>query len=246
MSSSKMATSDDALHRYKALGKAIGFNSVRRVFGRRQGAWRSAKVMIDSNIVAIFIACDGETLDRDGVVSLLTTVSSQPTMQIKIQRIREADRSAPVEKFTEAPGMIIKGGVRRNRCFTIGDISVGRDSCILNLNANSALSSSELMFRMAKRTGRFVIRENGIAFDEPDSAVHRLVSVVDLRVGRTSGYARTHYRFARVSGTWREVGCSISTTRLDTVLCFKPIIRNVLAASRERCRQANTTRDAGK
>jgi len=107
----------DAIHRDKSIDSQIVFEGIeqailsaaRKHFGDEQ----ELVVDIDRDTGEPSLKCDGELLDPEILGDLLGRVSAQTAKQVMIQKIREAERDALYDEFSELRTQIVTGTVSR-------------------------------------------------------------------------------------------------------------------------------------
>lgn len=107
----------DAIHRDKNIDKEIVFEGIelailsaaRKHFAEEQ----EIVVDIDRDSGEPSLHCDGDKLDPDLLGDLLGRVSAQTAKQVMIQKIREAERDAIFEEYTELRTQLVTGTITR-------------------------------------------------------------------------------------------------------------------------------------
>lgn len=104
----------DAIHRDKNIGKEIVFEGIEAALVSAMKKYYGEEAVISvnidrqsGNVVAI---CDGETLPSEEVVG---RIGAQTAKQVMIQKIREAERDALYDEYTEQIGDMVSGVIHR-------------------------------------------------------------------------------------------------------------------------------------
>ncbi len=141
----------DAIHRDKNIDKEIVFEGIelaivsaaRKHFSEEQ----EIECDIDRSSGEPSLRCDGELLDSDLLGDLLGRISAQTAKQVMIQKIREAERDALFEEYSELRGQLVSGTITR----------MERGSAIVNLGKVEAfLPRSEQIPREVHRVNERV------------------------------------------------------------------------------------------
>jgi len=107
----------DAIHRDKGIAKEIIFEGIslailsaaRKHFGEEAEIF----VDIDRETGQPSVKSDGEELEPDEIGDLLGRIAAQTAKQVMIQKIREAERDALFDEFTEMRGQMLTGSISR-------------------------------------------------------------------------------------------------------------------------------------
>ncbi|MBX3434277.1 MAG: transcription termination factor NusA [Pirellulales bacterium] len=104
----------DAIHRDKNIDKEIVFEGIEAALvsaaKKHYGEESDIQVIIDRASGQITASCDGEPLDSEETVG---RIGAQTAKQVMIQKIREAERDALFDEYTELIGEMISGVVHR-------------------------------------------------------------------------------------------------------------------------------------
>ena len=104
----------DAIHRDKNIDKNIVFEGIEDALvsaaKKHYGEEADITVSIDRESGAITAVCDGEELDSEETVG---RIGAQTAKQVMIQKIREAERDALFDEYTELEGEMVSGVVQR-------------------------------------------------------------------------------------------------------------------------------------
>ena len=104
----------DAIHRDKNIGKEIVFEGIEAALvsalKKHYGEEAEIIVAIDRQTGNVSATCDGETLPSEEVVG---RIGAQTAKQVMIQKIREAERDALFDEYTEQIGDMVSGVIHR-------------------------------------------------------------------------------------------------------------------------------------
>src|SRR5688572_15380827 len=104
----------DAIHRDKNINKEIVFEGIEAALvsaaKKHYGEEANIEVTIDRQSGSITAVKDGETLDSEETVG---RIGAQTAKQVMIQKIREAERDALYDEYTEQIGEMISGVIHR-------------------------------------------------------------------------------------------------------------------------------------
>jgi len=104
----------DAIHRDKNIEKEIVFEGIEDALvsaaKKHYGEEAEITVSIDRQSGAITAVCDGEELDSEETVG---RIGAQTAKQVMIQKIREAERDALFDEYSELQGEMVSGIVQR-------------------------------------------------------------------------------------------------------------------------------------
>lgn len=104
----------DAIHRDKNIEKEIVFAGIEDALvsaaKKHYGEEAEITVSIDRESGEISAVCDGEVLDSEETVG---RIGAQTAKQVMIQKIREAERDALFDEYTELRGEMVSGIVQR-------------------------------------------------------------------------------------------------------------------------------------
>ncbi len=104
----------DAIHRDKNIEQEIVFEGIEAALvsaaKKHYGEESDIVVEIDRKTGEISATCDGEVLDSEETVG---RIGAQTAKQVMIQKIREAERDALYEEYTELVGEMVSGVVQR-------------------------------------------------------------------------------------------------------------------------------------
>lgn len=114
MNASEVLRIVDAIHRDKNIEKEIVFEGIEDALvsaaKKHYGEEADITVSIDRESGAITAVCDGEELDSEETVG---RIGAQTAKQVMIQKIREAERDALFDEYTELQGEMVSGVVQR-------------------------------------------------------------------------------------------------------------------------------------
>ena len=104
----------DAIHRDKNIDKEIVFEGIEAALvsaaKKHYGEEADIVVRIDREDGSISATCDGEQLDSEETVG---RIGAQTAKQVMIQKIREAERDALFDEYTELTGHMVSGVIQR-------------------------------------------------------------------------------------------------------------------------------------
>ena len=104
----------DAIHRDKNIDKEIVFEGIEAALvsaaKKHYGEEADIVVLINRQSGEISATCEGEVLDSEETVG---RIGAQTAKQVMIQKIREAERDALFEEYTELVGEMVSGIVQR-------------------------------------------------------------------------------------------------------------------------------------
>ncbi|TWU21981.1 transcription termination factor NusA [Bythopirellula polymerisocia] len=104
----------DAIHRDKNIDKEIVFEGIEAALvsaaKKYYGEESDVVVQIDRENGSINATCDGEVLDSEETVG---RIGAQTAKQVMIQKIREAERDALYDEYTDLIGEMVSGVVQR-------------------------------------------------------------------------------------------------------------------------------------
>lgn len=104
----------DAIHRDKNIEKEIVFEGIEAALvsaaKKYYGEESDIQVQIDRQTGGITAYCDGELLDSEETVG---RIGAQTAKQVMIQKIREAERDALFDEYSELVGDMVSGVVQR-------------------------------------------------------------------------------------------------------------------------------------
>jgi N utilization substance protein A len=114
MNASEVLRIVDAIHRDKNINKEIVFEGIEAALvsaaKKYYGEEAEITVAIDRQNGAITAICNGEVLDSEETVG---RIGAQTAKQVMIQKIREAERDALYDEYTELVGEMVSGVVQR-------------------------------------------------------------------------------------------------------------------------------------
>jgi N utilization substance protein A len=104
----------DAIHRDKNIDKEIVFEGIEAALvsaaKKHYGEEADIEVKIDREDGSITATCDGQELDSEETVG---RIGAQTAKQVMIQKIREAERDALFDEYTELIGHMVSGVIQR-------------------------------------------------------------------------------------------------------------------------------------
>jgi N utilization substance protein A len=104
----------DAIHRDKNIDKEIVFEGIEAALvsaaKKHYGEEAEIEVKIDREDGSITATCDGQQLDSEETVG---RIGAQTAKQVMIQKIREAERDALFDEYTELIGHMVSGVIQR-------------------------------------------------------------------------------------------------------------------------------------
>ncbi|TWT42506.1 transcription termination factor NusA [Botrimarina hoheduenensis] len=105
----------DAIHRDKNIAQEIVFEGIEAALvsalQKYYGEEAAITVAIDRKSGEIDAVCDGEQLDSEEVVG---RIGAQTAKQVMIQKIREAERDALYDEYSDMVGQMVSGVIHRN------------------------------------------------------------------------------------------------------------------------------------
>jgi transcription termination/antitermination protein NusA len=114
MNASEVLRIVDAIHRDKNIDKEIVFEGIEAALvsaaKKYYGEEAEIEVTIDRQSGAIAATCDGQVLDSEETVG---RIGAQTAKQVMIQKIREAERDALYDEYSELIGDMVSGVVQR-------------------------------------------------------------------------------------------------------------------------------------
>lgn len=114
MNASEVLRIVDAIHRDKNIDKEIVFEGIEAALvsaaKKHYGEEADIVVNIDRQSGAISATCDGEALDSEETVG---RIGAQTAKQVMIQKIREAERDALYDEYSDLIGEMVSGVVQR-------------------------------------------------------------------------------------------------------------------------------------
>ena len=107
----------DAIHRDKSIDKEIVFEGIEQAIlsaaRKHFGEDREVEVHVDRVNGNPSVKVNGEEIDKDELGDLLGRISAQTAKQVMIQKIREAERDALYDEYTELRNQIVSGSVSK-------------------------------------------------------------------------------------------------------------------------------------
>jgi N utilization substance protein A len=104
----------DAIHRDKNIDKEIVFEGIEAALvsaaKKQYGEEADIQVRIDREDGSITATCEGQILDSEETVG---RIGAQTAKQVMIQKIREAERDALYDEYTELIGQMVSGVIQR-------------------------------------------------------------------------------------------------------------------------------------
>src|SRR5688572_25276532 len=104
----------DAIHRDKNINKEIVFEGIEAALvsaaKKHYGEESNIVVQIDREDGSIAATCDGEQLDSEETVG---RIGAQTAKQVMIQKIREAERDALYDEYSDLAGQMVSGVIQR-------------------------------------------------------------------------------------------------------------------------------------
>ena len=114
MNASEVLRIVDAIHRDKNIDKEIVFEGIEAALvsaaKKHYGEEADIVVNIDRESGEIRAVCDGRELDSEETVG---RIGAQTAKQVMIQKIREAERDALHDEYSELMGEMVSGVVQR-------------------------------------------------------------------------------------------------------------------------------------
>lgn len=125
----------DAIHRDKNIDKEIVFEGIEQAIlsaaRKHYGEDEELEVDIDRETGEPALRHTGELVDPDELGEVLGRVPAQTAKQVMIQRIREAERDALFEEFSELQSQIVTGVVTRVDAGGTATVNLGKVEGIL-------------------------------------------------------------------------------------------------------------------
>ena len=107
----------DVIHRDKGIEKEIVFEGITQAIlsaaRKHFGEESEIEVQIDRENGHPSVRCDGVELKTDEIGDLLGRIAAQTAKQVMIQKIREAERDALFDEYTQMRGQIVTGNIAR-------------------------------------------------------------------------------------------------------------------------------------
>ncbi|MCH7686703.1 MAG: transcription termination factor NusA [Planctomycetes bacterium] len=117
MNGSELLRIVDAIHRDKGIDKEIVFEGITQAIlsaaRKHFGEESEIEIQIDRDSGHPSVRCDGVDLETDEIGDLLGRIAAQTAKQVMIQKIREAERDALFEEYTQMRGQIVTGNITR-------------------------------------------------------------------------------------------------------------------------------------
>jgi N utilization substance protein A len=117
MNGSELLRIVDAIHRDKGIDKEIVFEGITQAIlsaaKKHFGEEAEIEIQIDRESGHPSVKCDGADLETDEIGDLLGRIAAQTAKQVMIQKIREAERDALFEEYTQMQGQIVTGNITR-------------------------------------------------------------------------------------------------------------------------------------
>ena len=105
----------DAIHRDKSIDKEIVFEGIEQAIlsaaRKHFGEDKEVDVHVDRINGNPSVKVNGQDVDKDELGDLLGRISAQTAKQVMIQKIREAERDALYDEYTELRNQIVSGTV---------------------------------------------------------------------------------------------------------------------------------------
>ena len=107
----------DAIHRDKSIDKEIVFEGIEQAIlsaaRKHFGEDKEVDVHVDRINGNPSVKVNGQDVDKDELGDLLGRISAQTAKQVMIQKIREAERDALYDEYTELRNQIVSGTVSK-------------------------------------------------------------------------------------------------------------------------------------
>jgi N utilization substance protein A len=107
----------DAIHRDKSIDKEIVFEGIEQAIlsaaRKHFGEDNEVEVHVDRLNGHPTVKSNGQEIDADELGDLLGRISAQTAKQVMIQKIREAERDALYDEYTELRNQIVSGAVAK-------------------------------------------------------------------------------------------------------------------------------------
>lgn len=117
MNGSELLRIVDAIHRDKSIDKDIVFSGIEAAIltaaRKHYGEEREITVSIERASGEVSASVDGRSLPKDELGDLLGRIAAQTAKQVMIQKIREAERDALFDEFSELKYHLVNGVVTR-------------------------------------------------------------------------------------------------------------------------------------
>lgn len=117
MNGSELLRIVDAIHRDKSIDKDIVFSGIEAAIltaaRKHYGEDREITVSIERASGEVSASVDGRSLPKDELGDLLGRIAAQTAKQVMIQKIREAERDALFDEFSELKYHLVNGVVTR-------------------------------------------------------------------------------------------------------------------------------------
>jgi transcription termination/antitermination protein NusA len=117
MNGSEVLRIVDAIHRDKNIDKEIVFEGIEQAIlsaaRKHYGEESELDVDIDRESGEPTVRLDGEALEPDVLGDLLGRIAAQTAKQVMIQKIREAERDALFDEYSQVKGQIVTGTITR-------------------------------------------------------------------------------------------------------------------------------------
>jgi len=134
MNGKAVLTIVEAIHRDKAIEEEIVFNGIEAAIlsaaRKHYGEEREATVRIDRKTGDVSATLDGNALPKDELGDLLGRIAAQTAKQVMIQKIREAERDAMFDEFSELRSHMVNGTVTRVD-HGVASVNLGKTEAIL-------------------------------------------------------------------------------------------------------------------
>jgi len=124
----------DAIHRDKGIDKEIVFSGIEAAIlsaaRKHYGEDREIVIEIDRGTGDVSAALDGKALPKEELGDLLGRIAAQTAKQVMIQKIREAERDALYDEFSELRTHLVNGVVVRVD-HGVASVNLGKVEAIL-------------------------------------------------------------------------------------------------------------------
>lgn len=149
----------DAIHRDKNIDKEIVFEGIEAALvsaaKKHYGEEADIEVNIDRESGEIQAVCDGRELDSEETVG---RIGAQTAKQVMIQKIREAERDALHDEYTELVGEMVSGVVQR---YDGGAATVTLPNCEAILPRSEQIPGESHHVNERVRATVFEVRKSG-------------------------------------------------------------------------------------
>ena len=149
----------DAIHRDKNIDKEIVFEGIEAALvsaaKKHYGEEADIEVNIDRDSGEIQAVCDGRELDSEETVG---RIGAQTAKQVMIQKIREAERDALHDEYTELVGEMVSGVVQR---YDGGAATVTLPNCEAILPRSEQIPGESHHVNERVRATVFEVRKSG-------------------------------------------------------------------------------------